>query len=47
MMIRHNIAAQNSGHMQKRINGKLAGTSEKLASGYRVNRAAGVLALLQ
>lgn len=40
MVIQHNIAAQNSNRMQKIVSGKLTGTSEKLSSGYRINRGA-------
>ena len=34
------VAAQNGKRMHKIVSGKLIGTSEKLSSGYRVNRAA-------
>ena len=40
MVIQHNMAAQNGKRMHKIVSGKLIGTSEKLSSGYRVNRAA-------
>lgn len=40
MVIQHNMAAENGKRMHKIVSGKLAGTSEKLSSGYRVNRAA-------
>jgi len=40
MVIQHNMSAKNSERMQKIISGKMAGTSEKLSSGYRINRAA-------
>lgn len=40
MVIQHNMAAENSGRMHKIISGKLAGSSEKLSSGYRINRGA-------
>lgn len=40
MVIKHNMAALNSERMQKIISGKLSGSSEKLASGYRINRGA-------
>lgn len=40
MIIQHNMAAENGKRMNKIVSGKLAGTSEKLSSGYRVNRAA-------
>lgn len=40
MVIQHNMAAENGKRMNKIVSGKLAGTSEKLSSGYRVNRAA-------
>ncbi len=40
MVIQHNMAAENGKRMHKIVSGKLIGTSEKLSSGYRVNRAA-------
>lgn len=40
MVVQHNMAAENSGRMQKIISGKLSGSSEKLSSGYRINRGA-------
>ena len=39
MVIQHNMAAENGKRMHKIVSGKLIGTSEKLSSGYRVNRA--------
>ncbi len=40
MVIQHNMAAQNSARMQKIVSGKLSGLSEKLSSGYKINRGA-------
>lgn len=40
MVIQHNMAAENGKRMHKIVSGKLIGTSEKLSSGYRVDRAA-------
>ncbi|MDE7274833.1 MAG: hypothetical protein K2N95_17620 [Lachnospiraceae bacterium] len=40
MVIQHNMAAENSKRMQKIGSGNLAGASEKLSSGYQINRAA-------
>lgn len=40
MVIQHNMAAENSARMQKIVSGKLSGVTEKLSSGYRINRGA-------
>lgn len=40
MVIQHNMAAENSARMHKIVSGKLTGSSEKLSSGYRINRGA-------
>lgn len=40
MVIQHNMAAENSVRMQKIVSGKLSGLSEKLSSGYKINRGA-------
>lgn len=40
MVIQHNMAAENSARMQKIVSGKLSGLSEKLSSGYKINRGA-------
>lgn len=40
MVIKHNMAAENSDRMQKIVSGQLSVSSEKLSSGYRINRAA-------
>ncbi|MCI8968250.1 MAG: hypothetical protein HFH75_11825 [Lachnospiraceae bacterium] len=40
MVIQHNMAAENSDRMSRIVLGKLAKSSEKLASGYRINRGA-------
>ena len=40
MIIQHNMAAMNTNRQLGVTNKKMAGSSEKLASGYRINRAA-------
>ena len=39
-MIQHNLLAQNANRMQKITNGKLAKSTKKLSSGYKINSAA-------
>lgn len=40
MVIQHNLSALNTGNQWKTVTGKLGKSSEKLSSGYRINRAA-------
>ncbi len=40
MVVRHNLMAMNAGRMLKNIQGALTASTEKLSSGYAINRAA-------